>query len=582
MHRVARAVAGVTGLPAWALALGLLTRVTTGGGEPPASDVPVLRDVTAAAGLTAVNICGEPDRKDYIFEAKGGGIGAFDYDNDGWQDVLLVQGSTRARHGAGNDPTPVLYRNNRNGTFSDVTVRAGLTTRSWGMGVAAGDYDNDGFVDLYLTNLGSDVLYRNNGNGTFSDVTAKAGIEASGWSSSAAFGDFDRDGHLDVYVAGYLDVGPDKLPADVAGGACNYLGRSVFCGPRGLPGAGDHFFHNNGDGTFSERSLASGASDKDRYFGLGVVAGDVDNDGDLDIFVANDSTPGLLFVNRGDGTFDERGVTSGLAFSGDGNEQAGMGVDLADYDNDGWLDAYATHFAHDYNTLYRNLGRGLFEDVTRKANVLESEAPLVSWGTRFVDVDLDGWKDLVHTSGHVYPFLRTPLGTETYAERAITLHRNQRNGLFRYASAEAGKDALAPVVGRGMAFADFDNDGDVDFLIACLNAPPRLLRSDRRDSNHWLMVRTAGTKSNRDGIGARLTVQAAGLSQIWEVKRTVGIYSCSDPRAHFGLGAATKATLRVAWPSGKVQEFPDLAADAHYVADEAAGLRREPIRGRER
>jgi hypothetical protein len=553
----------------------------TASAQAPASGVPRLVDVTAAAGLTAVNICGKADHKDYIFEAKGGGLGALDYDNDGWLDILLAQGSTMARHRSGDDPTPVLYRNRRDGTFEDVTRKAGLTHRGWGLGVAAGDYDNDGRVDLYLTYLGPDVLYRNNGDGTFSDVTAKAGIVAPGWSTSAAFGDFDRDGFLDIYVVGYLDVSPDSLPPDVRGGACSYIGRPVFCGPRGLPGASDHFFHNNGDGTFSERSEASGAFDEGRYFGLGVVAGDIDNDGDLDIHVANDSTPGLVFLNRGDGRFDERGISSGLAFSGDGNEQAGMGVDLADYDNDGWLDAYATHFAHDYSTLYRNLGKGLFEDVTRKAKVLEQEWLNVSWGVRFLDVDLDGWKDIVHTNGHVYPLLRAPIGDETYTQPAITLYRNERNGRFRYASPEAGEDALAPILGRGVAFADYDNDGDVDYAIACLNAPPRLLRSDRRDRHHWLMVRTVGRQSNRDGIGARLTVQAGGLRQIWEIKRTVGIYACSDPRAHFGLGPASRVErLRVQWPSGQIQEFEDLAADTHYLVDEAAGLSLEPIRSR--
>jgi enediyne biosynthesis protein E4 len=544
--------------------------------------VPRFTNVTSVSGIRFVNICGEADRKDYIFEAKGGGVGALDFDGDGWMDIVFAQGSTMARFRSGDNPTPVLYRNRGDGTFEDVTVAAGLSHRGWGMGVSAADYDNDGWTDLYLTYLGPDVLYRNNGDGTFTDVTAKAGIVAPGWSASAAFGDFDRDGHLDLYVACYLDVGPDKLPPDVAGGACNYLGKPVLCGPRGLAGARDYFFHNNGDGTFSERSDESGAADKDRYFGLGVVAADVDNDRDLDIYVANDSTPKLLFVNRGDGRFDERGIVSGLAFDGDGNEQAGMGVDLADYDNDGWLDAYSTHFAHDYNTLYHNTGKGLFEDVTRVANARTQEQSLVSWGTRFVDVDLDGWKDIVYTSGHVYPFLRAPIGSETYEQRALTLYLNNGDGSFAYASESAGPDALKGIVGRGAAFADFDNDGDVDVVIACLNAPPVLFRSDRNDHNHWIMFRTVGRASNRDGIGARLTVQTGGLSQVWEIKRTVGIYACSDPRAHFGLGAATKADLvRIDWPSGKSQEIRDVPADAHYLLEEERGLSRERIRGRE-
>ena len=351
--------------------------------------------------------------------------------------------------------------------------------------MSAADYDNDGWVDLYLTNLGPDVLYRNNGDGTFTDVTEKAGIRAPGWSSSAAFGDFDGDGFLDLYVAAYLDVGPDKLPEGRAGGTCSYLGVPVLCGPRGLPGAQDLYFHNNGNGTFTEQSEASGAFDKERYFGLGVVAADVDGDRDLDIYVGNDATPNYLFVNRGDGHFDERGFPSGVAVSGDGNEQASMGVDAADYDNDGRLDLYATHFASDYSTLYRNLGGLLFEDVTARARIREPEWPLVKWGTRLVDLDHDGWKDIVHANGHVYPHLRAagpgtprPGQKETYEQPALTIYLNNRDGTFRDVSSEAGPDATKRVLGRGTAFADLDNDGDLDVVVACLDSKPLVLRND--------------------------------------------------------------------------------------------------------
>jgi hypothetical protein len=294
-------------------------------------------DVTASSGITFANATGDPDRKDYIFEVKGGGVAAVDYDRDGWMDLVFTQGSPLERVRRGTSPGPALYRNQGDGTFEDVTSEAGLAGGSWGVGVAAGDYDNDGWVDLYFTNLGPDVLYRNNGDGTFSDVTAEAGIRAPVWTSSAAFGDFDGDGALDLYVAGYLEVGPDALPDGPAGGTCSYMGTPVLCGPRGLPGARDYFFHNEGDG-FRERSESSGAQDGDRYFGLGVVAADLDDDGDLDIVVGNDATPNYLFVNRGDGRFEERGFQSGVAVSGDGNEQASMGMDAADYDNDGRLD----------------------------------------------------------------------------------------------------------------------------------------------------------------------------------------------------------------------------------------------------
>jgi hypothetical protein len=332
-----------------------------------------------------------------------------------------------------------------------------------------------------------------------------------------------------------------------------------------------------GNGTFTEQSEASGAFDRERYFGLGVVAADVDGDHDLDIFVGNDATPNYLFVNRGDGHFDEKGFPSGVAVSGDGNEQASMGVDAADYDNDGRLDIYATHFANDYATLYHNLGHLLFEDVTTRARIRDPGWSLVKWGTRLVDLDHDGWKDIVHANGHVYPHLRKPAGNESYEQPALTIYLNDHNGTFT--EAEAGPDAVQPAVGRGAAFADLDNDGDVDVVIARLDARPILLRNDGA-SGRWLMLRTVGCKSNRDGIGARITVRAGGLSQVWEIKRTVGIYSCSDPRSHFGLGGAQKADLvRVEWPSGKVDEFRDVPSGRHYLVDEEKGLSPEPIRG---
>ena len=572
----------VTLVPAIALLLaGLpLTARKVAQAAPPSPGRVHFTDVAAAAGLTHVNATGDPDRKDYIFEVKGGGVAALDYDGDGWVDLAFSRGSSLERWRKGDNPGPALYRNRRDGTFEDVTQKAGLTRGGWGVGVSAADYDNDGRVDVYLTNLGPDVLYRNNGDGTFTDVTEQAGILAPGWSSSAAFGDFDRDGFLDIYVAGYLDVGPDKLPEGRAGGTCAYLGVPVLCGPRGLPGAGDHYFRNNGDGTFTERSEASGAFDKERYFGLGVVAADLDGDRDLDIYVANDATPNYLFVNRGDGRFDERGFPAGVAFSGDGNEQASMGVDAADYDNDGRLDLYSAHFASDYNTLYRNLGELLFEDVTARARIREPGWPYVKWGTGLVDLDHDGWKDIVHANGHVYPHLRSATGRETYEQPALSVYLNNRDGTFRDASAEAGPDAAKRVLGRGTALADLDNDGDLDVVVACLDGPPVLLRNDGA-AGHWLVLRAVGRKSNRDGIGARITVRAGALSQVREVKRTLSLYSASDPRAHFGVGEATKADLvRIEWPSGKVDEFRDMPADRHYVVDEAEGLSPEPLRGR--
>jgi len=535
--------------------------------------IPQFVDVSATSGITFEHICGSPHEKNYIFEAKGGGLAAFDYNNDGLMDLLLVQGSTLDRVRAGNNPHSVLYENQGNWKFVDVSEKAGVAAKTWGMGVGIADYDNDGFADVYLTNLGPNVLYRNNGNGTFTDVTAKAGVGDPRWSTSAAFGDYDADGDLDLYVPNYLDVGPSKLPARVAG-VCDYQGEPVMCGPRGLPGAADSFYRNNGDGSFTEISQQSGAVDKDKYFGLGVVWADVDNDYDMDIYVANDATPNLLFVNSGNGTFEEQGFLSGLAVSGDGREQASMGVDVADYDNDGLLDAYCTHFAADYSTLYRNDGNLVFTDVTAQARVQTPEWPLVSWGTRFVDLNHDGWKDIFHSNGHVYPYLIKSKTREVYYEPK-SLYLNQGDGTFLDASALAGPGLQKPTVSRGVAFADFDNDGDIDCAVATLNGSPQLFRNDIPAGNHWIMFRTIGSKSNRDGIGVRITVTTGALKQVWDIKRTVGIYSSSDPRAHFGVGqSSTIDTVSVRWPSGKVQEFKDVAADAHYVLHEDEGLRK--------
>jgi enediyne biosynthesis protein E4 len=548
-------------------------------GLDPEDPPPLFVDITESSGIRFQHVNGDPDVKDYIFEAKGGGIGAFDFDNDGWMDILIVQGSTLEMIKDGTSPAMALYRNRGDGTFEDVTERAGLTHRGWGMGVTFGDFDNNGWTDIYLTYLGPDVLYRNNGDGTFTDVTAKSGIVAPGWSTSAAFGDYNGNGYLDLYIAGYLDVGPDNLPRRLSSGVCEYLGQPVMCGPRGLPGARNYLYRNNGDGTFTDVTEESGAADKDHYFGLGVVWADINNNGLLDIVVANDATPNLVFVNNGDGTFEENGFISGLAVSGDGNEQASMGVDLADYDNDGLLDAYFTHFASDYSTLYRNEGDLLFQDVTGAAQVQQPEWPLVSWGTRFVDFNHDGWKDLFHTNGHVYPFLKTSPSKETYFQQAGILYINRKNGTFREAVKETGPDLQKEIVGRGVAFADFDNDGDIDFIIANLNGSPRLFRNDRRDRNNWVMFKTVGTESNRDGIGARISVRTGQLEQIWEVKRTVGIYSASDPRAHFGLGKAERIdSVTVRWPSGKTQEFRNVPANLHYSLHEQEGLREEEIR----
>ena len=536
--------------------------------------IPQFTEVTKSSGIHFQQINGAADDKEYIFEAKGGGVAFFDYDNDGWQDILFIQGSTIERNRTGDDPLSRLYRNQGDGTFVDVTEAAGLKSHGWGMGVGIGDYNNDGWADIYLTRLGANVLYRNNGDGTFTDVTAQAGVGDTRWSTSAAFGDYDGDGYLDLYVANYLDVGPNKLPPPRSM-KCVHLDHPVMCGPRGLPGAPDVLYHNNGDGTFTDVTEQSGVEDKDRYFGLGVIWADVDNDGDLDIYVGNDATPNYLFVNQGDGTFDEEGYFSGLAVSGDGKEQASMGIDVADYDNDGLLDVFLTHFSKDYNTLYHNEGDGLFVEVSDRSGFQKNEWNRVSWGTRFADFNLDGWKDILYANGHVYPFLINAGLSESYAEPK-SFYLNERDGTFRDVSEQTGPDMQKGAVGRGVAFSDWDNDGDMDFVSVNLNGTPQLFRNDFKTDRHWIMFKTVGEKSNHDGIGARITVQTGELKQIWEIKRTVGIYASSDPRAHFGLGASAKADLvTVRWPSGKVQEFKDVPADVHYVIDEDKGLSKE-------
>jgi hypothetical protein len=540
-------------------------------------EIPQFIDVTGSSGIRFRHVNGDVDEKKYLFEAKGAGAAAFDFVNDGWMDILLVQGSTVERFEKGDNPGPVLYRNKHDGTFEDATARSGLKARqsSWGMGVTAGDFDNDGFTDIYLTCLGPNLLYRNNGDGSFTDVTEKAGVNDLRWSTSAAFGDYDRDGYLDLYVCNYLEMDFKKLPQPGSGPFCSYLGNPIPCGPRGVPTSPDVLFHNNRNGTFSDVTAKAGIVEKNRGSGLGVVWADFDNDQDLDLYVANDAEPNYLYMNRSDGTFEEKGLVTGLALSGDGRGQASMGVDAADYDNDGRLDVFATHFAADYSTLYHNEGNLLWEDATLKAQLFKSYGLLVGWGTRFADFDNDGWKDIYHSNGHVYTFLKKGGFREAYGQPG-TFFLNQKNGTFLDASSISGAGIQERRSSRGVAFADFDNDGDIDFLVSNMNDAPQLFRNDSVSSNHWIMFRTTGTKSNRDGIGARLVAVTAGLQQTWEIKRTVGIYSASDPRAHFGLGTQDHLdALQVHWPCGKVQEFKNVAADAHYVLDEEKGLAKE-------
>ncbi len=535
------------------------------------SEAPFFTDVTEFSGIDFIHISGSPLQKNYIMEAKGGGIAALDYDGDGWMDVFVVQGGTVETLNDPRAPFSRLYRNQGNGHFEDVSDKVGLRYHGWGMGAGTADYDNDGDTDIYLTCFGPNILYENR-DGIFVDVTGQAGVGDPRWSTSASFADYNNDGFLDFYVSNYLAIDLNALDLPGSGPNCSYLGEVAFCGPRGIKGARDSLYFSNRDGTFTEVSSSSGAFDHHGYYGLGVISSDLDNDGDLDIYVANDATPNLLFENLGGGTFREVGLSSGVALSGDAREQASMGVDSADYDNDGWLDLFMTHFASDYSTLYQNRGGLVFEDVSLKAGIVRPEWLLVSWGTRFADFDHDGWKDIFHSNGHVYPFLLEGDFKESYYQSGVLL-MNQGNGTFTDSSLEAGLDKLPARAGRGTAFADFDNDGDIDFVIASLSDRPVLVRNDRRNSNHWVQFKLVGRDSNRDGIGARVRIRCGDLEQQWEVKRTVGIYSSSDPRAHFGLGEnRIIEKVKIQWPSGKIQEFENVAADRHYLVDESEGL----------
>jgi hypothetical protein len=446
-----------------------------------------------------------------------------------------------------------------------VTDKSGLGEVGWGMGVATGDYDNDGFEDIYVTCLGSNHLFKNNGNGTFTDVTQKAGVDDPRWSAGAAFVDYDNDGKLDLFVSNYVDFDVNHLPEFGKGRSCQFKGIPVQCGPRGLPGAGDSLFHNNGDGTFSDVSKKAGVSDPDGYYGLGVICSDFDGDGLVDIYVANDSTPNFLYHNNGDGTFKDVGFSSGTAVNENGSEQGSMGVTLGDYDNDGKLDLFVTNFDDDYNTLYHANGRGVFTDVSFAAKVAAVSLPYVGWGTKFFDYDNDGWVDLLVVNGHVYPQL------PTYKQRNL-VHHNNRDGTFSEVGAQLGPSFSEKRTGRGAAFGDIDNDGDVDVVINNLDDAPQVLRNDG-GTNNSVLIKTIGVKSNRDGIGTRISVVAGDLKQVQEVYSGGSYISQNDLRLHFGLEKRTKIDLiEVRWPSGTVDKLTNVNVNKILTVKEGQGL----------
>jgi hypothetical protein len=540
--------------------------------EPAEPLLPVFTDITSAAGIHFKHVSGSPE-KNYIFEAKGGGVGVLDYDGDGLLDIYFVNGSTLEDIQQGVSHGNALYRANGDGTYSDVTKEAGVFGRGWGMGCAVGDYDNDGSSDIYVLGVNGNILYRNNGEGTFTDATEESSLNGGRWSTSAAFIDYDRDGDLDLYVANNIQVDIYTSPLSFRGPDCNYRGTRVMCGPRGLTGALDSFYRNDGDGTFTDVTVAAGLLEEKALFGLGVAVGDVNNDGWPDIYVANDSTPSYLYLNDKDGTFEDVALLSGVAVSDDGMEQAGMGVDFGDYDNDGWLDIVKSNFAFEYNNLYHNEQDGVFTDrLPTTAGIGIVTRPLVSWGTKFLDYDNDGWRDIVVVTGHVYPHLiPNPVGGEQYDQPRL-LFRNLANGHFADVSGQSGPGIRQERSSRGLAAGDLDNDGDIDLVVVNIDGTPSILRNDGGNARNWMSVKLRGTKSNRMGLGARITARTGAQQQIGDATTAGSIFSASDSRVHFGLGAATEADLEIRWPSGKVQTLKAVPANQAIEVDEDRGL----------
>jgi hypothetical protein len=545
-------------------------------------------DVAKQAGLNAKTIFGGEHRNKYLLETTGCGAAFFDFDQDDWVDIFLVNGWRLEGFAKGQEPVCHLFKNNRDGTFTDVTHKAGLERSGWGQACCVGDYNNDGWNDLFVSYFGQNALFRNNGNGTFTEVTKKAGLVQPKlrWNSGCAFLDYDRDGHLDLFVGNYIDLDIKTAPTPEDAN-CTYKGIQVACGPPGLEGGKNLLYRNNGNGTFTDVSEKAGMWGALGTYALGVAAADLDNDGWPDIYVANDSTSATFYVNQKDGTFKDQAIEAGVAYSPDGKPQAGMGVSVGDYNRDGLLDLVKTNFAGDTDSLFLNLGDGSFDDRTYQAG-LGINTRLLGWGVSFIDVDNDGWLDILVANGHVYPEVDGTQVDAAYAERKY-LYRNLRNGQFEDVSLNGGSGITTPAPARGFAIGDYDNDGDLDAIVNCVNAAPQLLRCDTVPNpglnRSWIKIRVVGVKSNRTGIGARIKVVAqtgtplltakpgSPLTQIDEVRSCNGYFSASDLRMHFGLGDAKKVDLvEIRWPSGAVDTLKDLDVNRLYVIQEGGKI----------
>jgi hypothetical protein len=527
--------------------------------------VVTFRDVSAKAGLRDVIVSGGPEKK-YVLEVNGSGACWLDFDGDGWMVLYLVNGATIAQLQKKSPPaqTNHLYRNNHDGTFTDVTKSAGVPGKGWGFGCVAADYDNDGRTDLFVTNFGPNILYRNVGNGKFEDVTAKAGVGGGQfWHTGAAFGDYNLDGNLDLFVPGYLsfDAGKPELKT------CEYGGVQVHaCGPIGYKGDPDVLYRNNGDGTFTDVTDAAGVADRRLFFGFQAVFADFDNDGWPDLLVANDSNPNYFYRNKRNGTFEEIGVQSGIALSADGKEMSSMGVAVGDYDRDGLPDVFITTFANDNYVLFHNDGDGFFSDVSYASGVGEPTIPYLGWGTFFFDYDNDGWIDLFCANGHVYPEVDGK--SQERFRQPLQLLRNLGGGKFKDISGNAGLRSLPAQSARGASFADFDNDGDLDVVVSVLDGPPLLLENRQGNKSNWLGISLKGTKANRMGVGARVKVTSGSVVQYGFMGAGGSYLSSNDPRLHFGLGSATEAAIEITWPGGQVQNISSVRANTFLIVEQ--------------